>query len=96
MMTGLEWLAAGVAVATLLGFGAKTLSLVLALQREHLALQARVSQIERAERFERLETMYTSLDRDIKHLGEQVERLTLVLVSLGSGKEFDLKTLLMD
>lgn len=93
-MTGLEWLGAGVAVTTLLAFGGKTLSLVLHLQREHLALQSRVSQIERAERFERLESMYTSLDRDIKRLGEQVERLTLVLVSLGSGKEFDLSTLI--
>jgi hypothetical protein len=93
-MTGLEWLGAGVAVATLLAFGGKILSLVLHLQREHLALQARVSQIEKAERFERLESMYTSLDRDIKRLGEQVERLTLVLVSLGSGKELDLSTLI--
>jgi hypothetical protein len=95
-MTPLEWLGAGVALATLLAFGGKTLALVLHLQREHLALQARVSQLERAERFERLENMYSNLDRDIKRLGEQVERLMLVLVSLGSGKEFDLKTLLKD
>jgi hypothetical protein len=95
-MSPIEWLGVAVAVVTLMAFGGKTLALVLHLQREHLALQSRVAQLERAERFERLESMYANLDRDIKRLGEQVERLTLVLVSLGSGKEFDLKTLLKD
>lgn len=95
-MSPIEWLGVAVAVVTLMAFGGKTLALVLHLQREHLALQSRVAQLERAERFERLENMYANLDRDIKRLGEQVERLTLVLVSLGSGKEFDLKTLLKD
>jgi hypothetical protein len=89
-----EWIAVAVGITVLVTFAGTTMALILRLQREFLALQGRVATLERAERFERLETMYTALDRDIKRLGEQVERLTLVLVSLGSGKEFDLTTLL--
>jgi len=93
-MTLLEWLGLSAAIIGGLTFAGTVLAWVLRLQKAFVNLEARIAKLEEPDRLNRIEAMYQGLDRDLKKLGEQMERLTLVLVHFASGKELDLTNLL--